>query len=194
MTRMESSPATVPRIDGHSAWSIAEARYCAAPGGVVKFWVATQEGQGAFVEVGVPQPTPGPRPEWCPPPSSGPRAHVLQPASAPAVPGFMPALVLNAGTDAVAVGLESDLPTLVGFDPSRPGVRWKQPVTLDAEGVRKAPPLGADLVAGTLYVPYQAGVGRRERSSRPSLAASAMSRASAASAVKAAGPCCRAPS
>ena len=76
-------------------------------------------------------------------------------------PDSCPALVLNAGTDAVAVGLESDLPTLVGFDPSRPGVRWKQPVTLDAEGVRKAPPLGADLVAGTLYVPYQAGVGRR---------------------------------
>jgi len=137
---------------------------CASPDGAVKFWASTQGDQGAMVEDGVPQPTPGPRPEWCPKPTpttGGPQAHQLSPKSAPEVPGLVTSLVLNEGTNAVALGLESGLPTLVGFDPSRPGVRWKQPVTLESDQVRKEVPLGADLVDGVIYVPYQIATGRR---------------------------------
>lgn len=138
---------------------------CADPSGAVRFWAALQGDQGAYVEDTVPQPTPGPRPEWCPPPPppgiAQPHAHLLAPKSAPAVPGFEPVQVLNEGTDAVAVGLESGLPMLVGFDPSRPGVRWKHPVTLDTQGVRKEAPLGGELVNGVAYIPYQVGASRR---------------------------------
>ncbi|MBS2029539.1 MAG: PQQ-binding-like beta-propeller repeat protein [Deltaproteobacteria bacterium] len=136
---------------------------CASPDGTVKFFVVTQGDQGAMVEDSVPQPTPGSRPAWCPRPaaSAGPQAHQLSAKSAPDVPGLATSLVLNEGTNAVALGLESGLPTLVGFDPSRPGVRWKQPVTLENDQVRKEVPLGADLVAGIVYVPYQVAAGRR---------------------------------
>lgn len=138
---------------------------CADPSGVVRFWVSVQGGPSVYVEDTVPQPTPAPRPSWCPPPAalgtSSPRAHLLGNANAPQVTGFAPALVLNEGTDAVAVGLESGLPMLVGFDPSRPGVRWKHPVTLESEEVRKEAPLGADMANGVVYVPYQVGSGRR---------------------------------
>src|ERR1700753_1591876 len=46
MTRTVSSPATVPRMDGQAAWSMAEARNWAAPAGVrstTRFALASAE-------------------------------------------------------------------------------------------------------------------------------------------------------
>ena len=130
---------------------------CAASDGTMRFWVKTRDGRGFEVEDSVPQPTPSPRPAWCPEAKAGPQAHLLDPKSAPAVAGFAPDLVLNEGTDAVALGTEHGTPTLVAFDPSRSGIRWQLPVGEKA----KAVPLGADLVEGVLYAPYQVEGGRR---------------------------------
>ena len=135
------------------------AQACAANDGTRKFWVEAG-GQGAFVQETVPQPTPGGRPDWCPAQiADGPAAHTLKPEAAPALKGFEPALVLNEGTSAVAVGLTSGRPTLLGFDPSRPGVRWT--AGIGGPDVESKAPIGADLVDGMISVPYLTAHGRR---------------------------------
>jgi hypothetical protein len=127
---------------------------CAATDGTVKFWIDTETG-GVFIEPDVPQPTPAPRPSWCPPPSlDGPRAHAMSLAAVPSVQGFTPSQVLNEGTDAVALGLLGGTPRLVGFDPDRKLVRWQRALA------SAAVPLGADLVERVLFVPQQLAAGR----------------------------------
>jgi len=135
---------------------------CASPDGVLKFWVALADGHGDYVEDAVPQPTPASRPDWCPEKqATGSRARTMSLQAAPSVAGFSPSLVLNHGTDALAVGMLDQVPTLVAFDPSRPGVRWQRAVAPPSAHLRGVAPLGADLVDGIAYVPYQLDDGRR---------------------------------
>ncbi len=57
MTSTVSSPATVPSIDGQAAWSMTEAKYCAAPAGVrstTRFALASAEVSSSAGDPGQP--------------------------------------------------------------------------------------------------------------------------------------------